>query len=210
MPNISVTLIADGGNSPRLSVVFLHGLGGDPDATWRHSNGFFWPYELAKDWNGVAVYSIGYPAEKACWSSGWPIAQAAVAVLDRLIADRRLRSSNGPIVFICHSLGGLIVKKLILTAQSDRGQDSRKGAFLDRIVRVVFLATPHGGSVLATVASQSHWFVSDSMRDLKANGANLLDLSVTYRNCIADNGARIRTTFTTKRKAFGEQSLPMR
>jgi NAD(P)-dependent dehydrogenase (short-subunit alcohol dehydrogenase family) len=30
------------------------------------------------------------------------------------------------------------------------------------------------------------------MRDLKANDSNLLDLSVSYRNCIADNGARIR------------------
>jgi Putative serine esterase (DUF676) len=183
---------------------FLHGLGGDSVTTWRHDNGFFWPHELAADMKGLAVYSISYPADKASWRSGWPIAQAAVAVLNRLMSDRNLRASKAPIAFICHSLGGLIVKKLILTAQSDRGQDSRKGAFLDRIVGVVFLATPHGGSILATIASQFHWFVSDSMRDLKANDANLLDLSVSYRNCIADNRARIHHHVYYEKEGIGE------
>jgi hypothetical protein len=193
MPDITLKQIADGGESPRLYAVFIHGLGGDPETTWRHASGFFWPHELAHGMKGLTtVYSVGYPCGKASWNSGWPVAQAAVAVLDRLISHRAFRVSNTPIVFICHSLGGLIVKKLILIAQSDRGQDSRKGIFLDRIAGVVFLATPHGGSFMATIASQCQWFVSDSMRDLTANHANLLDLSVSYRNCIADNGARIR------------------
>src|ERR1700729_533235 len=46
--------------------------------------------------------------------------------------------------------------------------------------------------MVATIASQFHWFVSSSMHDLKANDAALLDLASSYRNCIADNGARIR------------------
>jgi hypothetical protein len=138
MPEITLKLIADGGDSLRLCAVFLHGLGGDPDITWRHVSGFFWPQELAHDLKDLAVYSIGYPSDKARWGSGWPIAQAAVAVLDRLTSNRTLRASEAPIVFICHSLGRLIIKKLILTAQSDRGQHSRKRAFLDRIAGVVF------------------------------------------------------------------------
>jgi pimeloyl-ACP methyl ester carboxylesterase len=192
MSEITLKRIADSGAPLRLYAVFLHGLGGDPDTTWRHASDFFWPRELAHDLKGLTVYSIGYPCDKTRWGSGWPIAQSAVAVLDRLISDRELRASKTPIVFICHSLGGLIIKKLILTAQSDRGQEPEKGVFLDRIAGVVFLATPHGGSFMATIASQFHWFVSESMRDLKANDANLLDLSISYRNCIADDDARIR------------------
>ena len=183
--------------SPRLNVIFVHGLGGDPVGTWcykgRENDGYFWPRWLAEDMKGLAVYSLGYPADKASWGSGWPIAEAAVAALERLMSNRALRASGDtPIVFVCHSLGGLIVKKLVLTADRDRGQDAQKGKFLDRIRGVVFLATPHGGSIMATIPSQLQWFVSDSMRDLNANDAALLDLSNSYRNCIADNCARIR------------------
>jgi hypothetical protein len=145
------------------------------------------------------------PADKASWSSGWPIAEAAVAALERMMSNRALRAcSDSPIVFVCHSLGGLIVKKLVLTADRDRGQDAQKGKFLDRIRGVVFLATPHGGSIMATIPSQLQWFVSDSMRDLKANDAALLDLSNSYRNCLADHDARIRhRVFYEKRGMYG-------
>jgi pimeloyl-ACP methyl ester carboxylesterase len=183
--------------SPHLNVLFVHGLGGDPVGTWcykgREDDGYFWPRWLAEDMKGLAVYSLGYPADKASWGSGWPIAEAAAAALERLMSNRALQASGDtPIVFVCHSLGGLIVKKLVLTADRDRGQDTQKGKFLDRIRGVVFLATPHGGSIMATIPSQLQWFVSDSMRDLKANDTALLDLSNSYRNCIADNCARIR------------------
>ena len=59
--------------------------------------------------------------------------------------------------------------------------------------------------MMATIAGQFHWFVSDSMRDLKANDAALLDLSVSYRNYIADNSARIRhLVFYEKQGLLGE------
>jgi tetratricopeptide (TPR) repeat protein len=182
---------------PRLNVVFVHGLGDDAVSAWCREGddnaGYYWPRWLATDMEGLAVYSLGYPAGKASWNSGWPIAQAAVAALDRLMVDPALRASQKtPIVFVCHSLGGLIIKKLVLVADCDRGQEDGKGEFLDRIAGVVFLATPHGGSILATIASQFQWFVSDSTRDLQASDAALLDLNASYRNLIADSAGRIR------------------
>jgi len=204
MPEITLDRIEAGGGDPRLNVVFLHGLGGDPITTWRNDNGFNWPNELAEELPGLAVYSIGYPGDKASWNSGWPIAQVAVAILDRLISDRILRTTNTPIIFICHSLGGLIVKKLILTAESDRGQDAQKRKFLNRVAGVVFLATPHAGSFMATIARQFHWFVSNSLSDLGANDENLRDLSVSYRNWVADDRARIRhRVYYETRGVFG-------
>jgi hypothetical protein len=92
------------------------------------------------------------------------------------MSNRALRASGDtPIVFVCHSLGGL-VKKLVLTADRDRGQDAQKGKCLDRIRGVVFLASRMAD---ATIPSQLQWFVSDSMRDLKANDAALLDKCFT-------------------------------
>jgi len=180
---------------PRLFVVFIHGLGDGPVSAWCRKGDergkHYWPRWLVEDVGGLAAYSLGYPAAKASWNPGWPISEAAVAILDRVMADPGIRASgNAPIVFICHSFGGLIIKKLILVAEIDRKQEDRKGQFLDRIAGVVFLATPHGDSVLASVATRLPWFASDSTRDLAAHV--LLDLNASYRTHVADNPFRIR------------------
>ncbi len=196
MAEVTVQRIGGGADNPRLNVVFVHGLGGDADKTWRFqaskTESAFWPEWLAEDFNGLAVYSVGYPADKMGWNSGWPIEEAAVAVLDRLMKNPDLLKSNAPIVFICHSLGGIIVKQLILKANSGRDLNSSKGVFLDRVAGVVFLATPHDGSLLATLASKFGWLVTDTMRDLIANSAKLGDLSDNYRDYVAANEGRIR------------------
>jgi hypothetical protein len=78
----------------------VHGLGGDPVSTWCYegglADGYFWPRWLAEDIKGLAVYSVGYPAEKASWNRGWAIAEAAVAVLGRLLRDRPLPTFRPP------------------------------------------------------------------------------------------------------------------
>ncbi|WP_024511858.1 hypothetical protein [Bradyrhizobium sp. ARR65] len=52
-----------------------------------------------------------------------------------------------PIVFICHSLGGLLVKQMMRTAAESR--DASWTSIDESCVGVFFLATPHTGSSLA-------------------------------------------------------------
>ncbi|MGQ0445085.1 MAG: tetratricopeptide repeat protein [Beijerinckiaceae bacterium] len=197
MPDISLRRVDAGGGEPRLNVIFVHGLGGDPVTTWCHrggeNDGYFWLKDIAKVIGGAAIYTLGYPGDKAAWNPGWPIAEAAVAVLDKLMNSRVLRSSpSAPIAFVCHSLGGLIIKKLVVTAHLDRGQQPAKGEFLDRIAGVVFLATPHHGSIVASVAKTAYWFVSKSLGDLMSSDAALLELGHFYRDRIANEEVMIR------------------
>ena len=174
----------------------MHGLGGGPKDTWTYrasqTDHRFWPDWLLKDIPGLAAYTVSYPADKMGWNKGWPIEQAAVAVSKALQTEDSLRAAGTPIVFVCHSLGGIIVKKLILKANSVREVDTPTGIFLDRIAGVVFLATPHDGSTLATIVSKFGWLVSDTMKDLVANSARLGDISNDYRNYVAANNNRIR------------------
>lgn len=198
-------------SAPRLNVIFVHGLGGDARGTWTFetkastpgplgrffgrapSSGesHFWPEWLAENMYGLAVWSLNYPSDPKRWKPGWAISQSAVAVLDALMVHRALRGNGAPIVFICHSLGGLVIKKLIVTANIDRGQEPKKGAFLDRVAGVAFLATPHGGSFLATLAREFHWVIFESLRDLDGNAPDLLHLASSYRSMIEDKGRRI-------------------
>lgn len=69
MPEVTINRIEGSAADPRLNVLFVHGLGGDPVSTWCYegglADGYFWPRWLAEDITGLAVYSVGYPAEKA-------------------------------------------------------------------------------------------------------------------------------------------------
>ena len=64
-----------------------------------------------------------------------------------------------------------------MKAHLGRDLNEKKGAFLDRIVGIVFLATPHDGSAFATLSSRFGWAVTDTMLDLIANSAKLGELS---------------------------------
>ena len=208
MPDISLRRVDQSTAKPKLIVIFIHGLGGDPVSTWCHTggeaDGYFWPRGIAEKIEGCAVFTLGYPADKAVWNTGWPIATAAVSVLDKLMSSQRLRECGDvPIAFVCHSLGGLIIKKLVVTAHLDRQQQPAKGEFLDRIAGVVFLATPHSGSIIANIVSTAHWFVTNSLTDLKASDANLLDLSHSYRERIINGEARIRHRVYYETEAYG-------
>jgi len=227
MAEVSIERVANSAENPRLNVVFMHGLGSDAHGAWAYEEKektkrrsplnlfrqtassedepkrLFWPEWLGEDMPGAAVYLVDYPANKMGWNVGWPIEEASVAVLDRLMKNPALRKSDAPIVFICHSLGGVVTKQLILKANSGRDLNDQKDAFLDRVAGVVFLATPHDGSILATLASQFGWLVTDTMRDLVANTAKLGDLSDNYRDYIAANDGRIRHLIYYEKEGVG-------
>jgi hypothetical protein len=66
-------------------------------------------------------------------------------LLERLIAKRRSFSTDEkrPIIFICHSLGGIVLKKALILAheRSERYSSISKDTF-----GVIFMGTPHRGS----------------------------------------------------------------
>jgi pimeloyl-ACP methyl ester carboxylesterase len=85
----------------------------------------------------VAVWSYGYDSRTAT-NSVANVEDVANALLDRIY-----RETNGPVIFVAHSLGGLVVKKAIILAHTD---DARYGGLLKRIRGCVFLGVPHRGA----------------------------------------------------------------
>lgn len=172
-------------------VVFLHGLDGDKEKTWLSTGAKpeLWPAWLTADFAYVGAWSVGYDASATKWrGSSMPLPDRAENILARLMAEPRL--SKGYIVFIGHSLGGLVIKQLLRSADREASRNPTAKAFLRRTRRVAFLGTPHLGAGLAGLARMLGSVArrSSSTAALERNDPNLRDLNFWYRQYSADNG----------------------
>lgn len=173
---------------PTVDIVFVHGLDGSADATWTHtgadaSSKVFWPRDLlGKDSDpllaGARIWSFGYP-NSATWlfgGSAAPLVARAQTLLS-VLSGLSIGESN-PVVFVTHSMGGLLVKQALCIAAVDKSAHSQ---VYEKTRGVVFFATPHRGADLARLAVASRVLpVTVSVRTLLPNRAQLLDLNQTF------------------------------
>ena len=135
-----------------IDVVAVHGLQGDAYKTWEHDNGSLWLRDfLPADIPHALIMTFGYNSTIAFSKSVAKIEDKALELLNLLSAKRSSTapgSLSRPIVFICHSLGGIVVKKaLIIAHERDSNLD-----FKDILVStrgIAFLGVPHRGSDIA-------------------------------------------------------------
>ncbi len=180
----------------KADVVFVHGLGGDAFKTWRHGkdDSTSWPHWLGKDFPEIGVWSLDYDASPTrsrglsrlfCLGSKNPGHTMALTERAREVLTRFTLSGLGqhPLIFICHSMGGLLVKQLLRKA-NDKKDESLKQGVICQTKAVVFLATPHAGAELASFFDtlQSISRSTKSIKELRMHDTYLLDLLDWYRN----------------------------
>jgi tetratricopeptide (TPR) repeat protein/pimeloyl-ACP methyl ester carboxylesterase len=181
--------VGSGHGELRANVIFLHGLGGDPDGTWRSGpdDQSFWPQWLIDDAEGLKVYSVGYESPVSRWTgTAMHLTERADNVLARILAEPDLRTR--PLILIGHSLGGLVIKQLLRTAESKARYSADAARFLERVEKVAFLATPHSGADLARWGDRLRIAIRPSAATacLVRNDANLRDLNLWYRDWAND------------------------
>ena len=167
-------------------VIFVHGLDGDARTTWHPKDHpeAFWPAWLGEDVPAVGVWSLGYAVSASAWKGHtMPLADRATNVLDLLELDGIGRR---PIVFICHSLGGLLIKQ-VLRSVGDFGNPAWK-AIAAQTRAIVFLSTPHSGADLASWIKHVGTLLRTtvSVAELEAQHPRLRELNHWYRNRVAD------------------------
>jgi tetratricopeptide (TPR) repeat protein len=138
----------------RADIVFVHGLGGGARSTWAYGlekkpGYFFWPAELGKEWPDCGIWTLGYEAGVIPWlgADGMPIEDRAINLAHKM-TTRGL--GDRPIIFIAHSMGGLMVKEIVV--QSMTAGDRDWSALVSSIAGIVFCGTPHRGSDVASTA----------------------------------------------------------
>lgn len=136
-----------------VDVIAVHGL--DPlnnplhaTQTWSAPNGNLWLRDFLPERKPrIRVLLYGYNSSAVFHASATGINGAAENLLDYLRLERR-QDPRRPIVWVSHSLGGIVVKKAIINAYIS-------GDYYESIHNatrgVVFFGTPHRGGNLATL-----------------------------------------------------------
>jgi len=175
----------------KANVVFLHGLGGHPLRTWQatRDEATLWPRWLAKDIDGLAVWSVGYEAPiSRLQGTAMHLVDRAENILGRFLTQPELK--DGRIILIGHSLGGLVIKQLFRTLDMEARNSTVAASLLDRIDKVAFLATPHTGADAAIWGDRLRVLVRPSAATmcLVRNDPNLRDLNNWYRQWASERG----------------------
>ncbi|KAI0433014.1 NACHT and WD domain protein [Xylaria sp. FL1042] len=143
-------------NGHKADIVFIHGLGGTSRLTWSKNKNpkLFWPLTflpLEPDLCLARILTFGYNTNFL--KSG----NLSTSVLDfakGLLFDLKyakdeskndLNMGEVPLIFVVHSMGGLIVKEAYMQGQNDPEYE----AIVRAITAITFLATPHRGTNLA-------------------------------------------------------------
>lgn len=164
-----------------VDVVFVHGLGGDDQTTWAATHGGdSWLEWLASDVSNIAVWSLKYPAGATKWTTageGMSLPDRAANLIPTMlyygIGSRKT-------VFVCHSLGGLVVKQIL--KYSSEMAIPEWTTLLESTLGVVFLATPHHGSNLASFAQAAKISrATKTLLALTADSPQLKELGDWYR-----------------------------
>ncbi|QPG97978.1 hypothetical protein C2857_007115 [Epichloe festucae Fl1] len=144
----------------QVDIVLVHGLNGDPQKTWTASNGTFWPTDLlpaslkgAKA--NILVYGYNadvYSRKNDRSASDNFIHQHAQTLVTNLTMFRKSEGTyKNPIIWVCHSLGGILVKRALLYSNDVKvtHHEDYRSIFVSTF-GLIFLGTPHCGSDAAT------------------------------------------------------------
>lgn len=158
---------------PDVDVVFVPGLGADPEGSWQSNNNEFnWTSDkdgLVRDFPRARILLYQY---ESAWKGTLKIKQNMHNLGTTLLhglKSKREKYPQRPIVFIGHSMGGLVIAKAVTI--SDSRQDLFPAMF-ESIAGCIFFGTPFGGALAAAVAS---FFALIGEKLDKAISSKLLD-----------------------------------
>lgn len=169
---------------PTRVVIFVHGIFSDSTSCWtRDIDGHapvFWPdllRDAAPEFSCYSIYLAGFETSVGSTVAG--ITESVDAIWDNLRnpLDGQLAPLDAAeIIFICHSTGGILVRKLLTRKFS---------AFAGKTVGLALYASPSLGSLYASIARGVIWFFrNDLARALQLSNPILRDLDSEFRTLL--------------------------
>ncbi|KAJ0123855.1 hypothetical protein J7T55_012326 [Diaporthe amygdali] len=177
-----------------VDIVAVHGLNGHYKNTWTtarpHGTEVNWLVHVLPNHQLIhaRIMAFSYNSSVQFSKSTSDVFVFADQLLEHLIGKLEEEGEQSrPIVFICHSLGGIVVKQALnRAAESSRYRDT----ILNRVFGIFFFGTPHRGSELAPLGyiasralkagSMGSHTNSQLTRDLERNSSSLSQISKSF------------------------------
>lgn len=184
----AAALLRDGGVPPSenvtpaarsgLVVVFVHGLGSSSIKTWGGTPSF---PEIVADFDGVEHFFYEYPTKKVRFHPFGLVPPPIQTLAAGLESFLQLRVGHKDVVLVCHSMGGVVAKKMLIEAhQAGRAPG----------VRLMLLyGTPNNGAELAAVAEHVG-FRNRQIRQLAPDSDFMFELNEDWHQLEMAEGIR--------------------
>ncbi|KAH8807649.1 NACHT and WD domain protein [Xylogone sp. PMI_703] len=193
---LGLTLVHDG-KDPIADLIFVHGLGGTSMRTWSYDRDVknFWLPWLAKEagFSNTRIFTFGYNANFMKGATNLSILDFAKDLLLRAQMyqnedeENNLPIGTHPIIFVAHSMGGLVVKKAYILGKSDDHFTN----MISQTYGIVFLGTPHKGANLAVILNnilRVSLILSPQIyiEELKKGSLSLAEINKQFRQICGD------------------------
>lgn len=145
-------------------IILIHGLGGTADRTWGEFPNFL-DADMEIDFD---VVSCGYESPPL-WKI-WDRAPSILNIANGVLTDIKARCDieSDEIILAGHSLGGVVVKKILLILHNKQA--------LHKISKICFFDVPHDGSGFANVGKYIS-FRNRHLKSLARDSSELDDLN---------------------------------
>ncbi|KAM9355213.1 protein SERAC1 isoform 2-T4 [Pholidichthys leucotaenia] len=194
----------------KADVLFIHGILGAAFKTWRQKDRSLleeekeseskddytdcWPKSwLAADCPNLRVLSVEYDSHLSDWMSKCPAENQRMSLAYRsqeLLKKLKLAGvGERPVVWVAHSMGGLLVKKMLL----DASQDPDMHGLLKNTKGIMFYSVPHYGTFMAEYSVNVRYllFPSIEVRELCKDSPALRDLNENFLNMAKEKQIKV-------------------
>ncbi|MGH8475829.1 MAG: hypothetical protein ACRER2_08690 [Methylococcales bacterium] len=152
---------------------------------------------LCNEFERVGVWTFGYPtsiSKIAEWFRGptKDLKMQGTELLNELLSRPHLQDKA--IAFVCHSMGGLVLKECL--SQALDSDNPQKKKFFENVIAAVFLATPHGGALHANRLKWLDWlsivgFTTIAIKDLSLHNPRLGQLRAAFALYASNSGIKV-------------------
>ncbi|KAG8522402.1 Protein SERAC1 [Galemys pyrenaicus] len=192
----------------KADVLFVHGLMGAAFKTWRQQDNeraalekisedearytTCWPKTwLARDCPALRIISVEYDTSLSDWRARCPMERKSIAYRsDELLGKLRAAGvGDRPVIWVSHSMGGLLVKKMLLEAS----KKPEMNAVINNTRGIVFYSVPHHGSRLAEYSVNVRYllFPSLEVKELKKDSPALKALHEDFLELAKDKNLQV-------------------
>ncbi|KAG8196298.1 hypothetical protein JTE90_023850 [Oedothorax gibbosus] len=169
---------------------------------------YCWPKDwLPTDFPNARIISVDYNSSVSKWKAECPQQEEkdSIDAKANTLMEKLLLSNVGekPIIWITHSMGGLLVKQLLL--QSSLSNNVKVNSISKKTTGVIFFSVPHFGSDLVNIFQSVPYIFQPSidMGHLQKGSTKLLSLHDSFEEIVDKNNIAVLSFGETRKSKWG-------